>query len=132
MNPAPLIFVELPSQRPRSASEFYTTVFGWSFAEVVPDRFYRAVTGALPNVGVIFAPEPPLHGTMTRPYFLVDDPAATIDTAVLAGATPIWEDLPLLELGWSSAFRDPWGLEIVAWTWAEGKGYDPRSIDHLE
>lgn len=153
--PNTLIFFDFPSDDPEASAEFYSAVFGWEIEPRPGGVFHRIVPGqnflvdgeqgptgnlhmGISNV-VNRRPHPdPENGTTTlnsggggpRVWILVsdDDDADAIQAKALErGATELWRHHFWAEFnGFSNAFIDPWGNEIVLWTKA---GDDPQIPD---
>ncbi|HSL57779.1 MAG TPA: VOC family protein [Acidimicrobiales bacterium] len=117
----PVVFVEIPTTDVEGAVAFYGAVFDWELTEVVPGEFWRVGTGRRPNLGIMRS-DTVGSGPMTRVYLQCDDPTATVARAVAAGGHELWAERPLLDLGRSAAFTDPFGVEVVAWRWNPGRG----------
>ncbi|MGA2398841.1 MAG: VOC family protein [Steroidobacteraceae bacterium] len=151
--PNTLIFVDLASDDPEAAGEFYAKVFGWKHEPRVPGIFHRLVPGekflnpdGSPSeignlhIGIHNAknarPYPTPAGTdprglsregrKARIWILVsadDSVERILADAEKLGAKTLWRNHYWKEFnGYNHAFRDPWGNEIVLWTYA---GTDP-------
>ena len=72
------------------------------------------------------------HGRKSRVWILISDDdsiEAVLDRAVSRGATVLWTNHFWAEFnGINSAFRDPWGNEIILWI--KG-GEDPQIPAHF-
>jgi catechol 2,3-dioxygenase-like lactoylglutathione lyase family enzyme len=149
--PNTLIFVDFPSNDPEATARFYAEVFGWEvegrpagkFHRIVPGQEFLLDDGTPSGVGNLHMgiyevgdarPNPRGYGDADLPsgrgprvYVLVSDDDTQdriLDAAVGLGATLLWRDHYWGEFnGFCSAFRDPWGTEIILW---EKGGDDPQ------
>ena len=157
--PNTLIFVDLASDDPDAAGEFYSQVLGWEddprldgqFHRMVPGQNFRNPDGSQSEIGNLHVgigncanlrphPDPagvePRHlstdGRKARVWIMVSDDDSIdriMDTAEKLGATILWRDHFWKEFnGYSHAFRDPWGNEIIMWVKA---GENPQIPDHF-
>ena len=157
--PNTLIFVDLASDDPDAAGEFYAEVLGWEddprldgqFHRMVPGQNFRNPDGSQSEIGNLHVgigncanlrphPDPagvePRHlstdGRKARVWIMVSDDDSIdriMDTAEKLGATILWRDHFWKEFnGYSHAFRDPWGNEIIMWVKA---GENPQIPEHF-
>ena len=157
--PNTLIFVDLASDDPDAAGEFYSQVLLWEddprldgqFHRMVPGQNFRNPDGSQSEIGNLHVgigncanlrphPDPagvePRHlstdGRKARVWIMVSDDDSIdriMDTAEKLGATILWRDHFWKEFnGYSHAFRDPWGNEIIMWVKA---GENPQIPDHF-
>ncbi len=113
--PNPVIFVDFPTPDPEATSQFYETLFGWTYKRRPAGEFHEVLPGVKPNLGIHLESEP-VTGPVPRVYVLVDDPPKYLEEAVAMGSTTLWEEKEWAEFGARyAAFRDPWGNEIVLW-----------------
>ncbi len=157
--PNTLIFVDLASDDPDAAGEFYSQVLGWEddprldgqFHRMVPGQNFRNPDGSQSEIGNLHVgigncanlrPHPdaagvePRHlstdGRKARVWIMVSDDDSIdriMDTAEKLGATILWRDHFWKEFnGYSHAFRDPWGNEIIMWVKA---GENPQIPEHF-
>lgn len=111
----PVIFVDFPTTDPEAMSNFYATLFGWTFNRRPAGEFHEVLPGVKPNLGIHRA-ESTMSGPVPRVYVMVDDPPAYLANAVSMGASVLWEEKEWPEFGARyAAFRDPWGAEICLW-----------------
>lgn len=111
----PVIFVDFPTSDPEAMSQFYATLFGWSFNRRPADEFHEILPGTKPNLGM-HRSDDPMIGSVPRVYVMVEDPPTMLRRAEELGATVLWEERHWDEFGGDlAAFRDPWGAEIVLW-----------------
>lgn len=144
--PNTLIFVDFPSDDPEASAEFYEAVFGWEIEPRPGGVFHRVVpggnfllddgtpgpTGNL-HLGISNVAKRRPHpdednatvelnrgGGGARIWILVSDDEdgdAMLERAVQRGATELWRHHYWAEFnGFSNAFEDPWGNELVLWT----------------
>ena len=156
--PNTLIFVDLPSDDPEAAGNFYAEVFGWEndprpgeFHRMVPGQNFVGPDGKQSEIGNLHLginnsanmrphPEPngveprelSREGRKPRIFILVsdDDSADRImTTAVQLGAKILWRNHYWTEYnGYNDAFRDPWGNDIILWSKA---GLNPQIPEHF-
>lgn len=107
--PGALGWVELMTRAPDRATEFYTTVFGWS---VNASEHYTqwgldgADFGGMVAMDDKFPHEVPAHWL---PYFAVEDVDATANAAVGAGGTMLMEPTSVPDGPRIAVLRDPQG-----------------------
>ena len=109
--PNPFVHLELNTPDLDKAKEFYGQMFGWSFTD-------------MPNPGGIystFKPDSgPGGGLMTMPdapagwgaYIGVDDIKAATAKAISLGATAIYANHEIPNVGWMTLLVDPTGARI--------------------
>jgi len=144
--PNTLIFVDFPSDDPVASAAFYQAVFGWEieprpagvFHRVVPGQNFQLDDGSQGPTGNLHLgisnvvnqrPHPVADngsvelnsgGGGPRIWILVsddNDADEMLETAVANGATELWRHHFWAEFnGFSNAFEDPWGNQIVLWT----------------
>ena len=153
--PNTLIFFDFASDDPVASAEFYEAVFGWEIEPRPAGEFHRIVPGQNFMVDDEQGPTGNLHLGISnvvnrRPHPNSDNGTATLNTggggpriwilvsddddadeihqkALDRGATELWRHHFWAEFnGFSNAFIDPWGNEIVLWTKA---GDDPQIPD---
>ncbi len=152
--PNTLIFVDFASDDSDASAEFYEEVFGWevesreggSFHRIVPGQNFQIDDGSQGPTGNLHLgisniqnrrPHPtPANGNVKlqrggggpRIWILVsddDDGDEILARAVARGATELWRHHYWAEFnGFSNAFEDPWGTEIILWI----KGGDDPAI----
>ncbi|MEP1869295.1 MAG: VOC family protein [Paraglaciecola sp.] len=144
--PNTLIFVDLTSDDPAAAGDFYAAVFGWEndprplgvYHRMVPGGVMRDSEGNDTSIGNFHLgihkaenvrphPRPDgveprfmaTEGRKARVWILISDDdsiEAVLERATALGATVLWKDHFWAEFnGINSAFRDPWGNEIILW-----------------
>jgi len=144
--PNTLIFVDFPSDDPVASAAFYEAVFGWEieprpagvFHRVVPGQNFQLDDGSQGPTGNLHLgisnvvnqrPHPNTDngsvelnsgGGGPRIWILVsddNDADVMLETAVAHGATELWRHHFWAEFnGFSNAFEDPWGNQLVLWT----------------
>lgn len=152
--PNSVIFVDLPSDDPEAAGEFYAQVFGWVnegrpagiFHRLDPGGKFKNPDGSDSEIGNLHVgiynstnarPHPNPEGTeprdlvtgrATRLWVLVSDDDSVdriLSTAEKLGAEILWRDHYWKEFnGINAGFRDPWGNEVNLWI----KAGDPPQI----
>ncbi|HEV7646712.1 MAG TPA: VOC family protein [Actinophytocola sp.] len=101
---------------PARAAAFYTAVFGWAY-ESTGD--YHHVAGSSPAGGLTTG------GPRTKPYFVVDDVAATAGRARELGGTATGPARS--KSGWSAEVEDGHGTRLALWQPADGyRDDDPK------
>ncbi|MEU9286067.1 VOC family protein [Streptomyces sp. NPDC048275] len=107
--PGALGWVELMTRAPDRATEFYTTVFGWSLSasEDYPQwGIAGADFGGMVTMGEHFPHEVPAHWL---PYFAVEDVDDTAAATVGAGGSMLMEPTSVPEGPRIAVLRDPQG-----------------------
>jgi predicted enzyme related to lactoylglutathione lyase len=123
----PVVFAHIAVPDLDAAATFYRAALHWTAITVLaPDGspvMIRCSTGAKPNVGLV--PGVPSPGGCSI-YVLCEHLEATARQWVAAGGT-VRAPEPFAELGQRLAAADPWGNEIMLWSWEAGKGWRPAS-----
>ena len=156
--PNSLIFVDLASDDPARAGDFYAKVLGWTHDPRYAGLWHRMVPGGKfsnkdgstsevshLNFGIFRAdnarphpnpsgvePRTLAQGRRTRIWIEVsadDTPERILETAESLGATILWRNHYWSEYnGYNHAFRDPWGNDIVLW---KDAGENPTIPPHF-
>lgn len=151
--PNTLIFVDFVSDDTGASAKFYEEVFGWevehreaaNFHRIVPGQNFQVDDGSQGPTGNLHLgissnvnrrPHPnPDNGNVDvkrggggpRIWILVsddDDGDAILERALERGAKELWRHHHWAEFnGFSNAFEDPWGCELILWT---KSGDDPQ------
>ena len=112
----PFCHVELHTQEPAKAKDFYQNLFDWALEDVpVGEITYTMVNVGEGTGGGIMqnpVPDAPSHWLA---YILVDDVAASTEKAQALGATVVQELTEIPGYGWFSVIADPTGAAIGLW-----------------
>lgn len=112
----PFVHVELQTQDPERATEFYRNLLDWQL-EGVPmgDATYTMIGVGEGTGGGIM--KNPVAGAPSSwlAYVLVDDVAATTEKAKSLGATVAQEVTEVPGYGWFSIIADPTGAALGLW-----------------
>ena len=109
--------IELATDDPVAASEFYSKLFGWKIQAMPnPDghgeyRMFQTPNGG----GGITAKMMPEQPTAWTPYITVDSVVATLDAAGKLGGGTILGHTPIGEMGAIAVMRDPSGGVVGLW-----------------
>jgi uncharacterized protein len=115
----PIVHVEIPSNEPKQAGEFYSSLFDWKL-ELDPNFNYLQFdaqggpSGAFVQVGE-------QGGTQVSPgkllvYIHSDDIDATLDKVVSLGGKTVVPKTEIPKMGWFGIFTDPTGNAIGLFT----------------
>ena len=114
----PFVHVELNTDNPSKATDFYTALFSWT-TQVMP----AGDNGA--TYTMLFDGESPFGGiqqkqkknapTMWLPYVGVTDLAAKVSTARDLGAKIIVDEMPVMGAGTLAVIEDPTGATVAFW-----------------
>jgi uncharacterized protein len=113
--------IELATDDPVGASDFYSKLFGWKIqAMPSPDghgdyRMFQTPNGG----GGITAKMMPEQPTAWTPYVTVDSVAATLEEAGKLGGGTILGHTPIGDMGAIAVMRDPSGGVIGLWETAQ-------------
>jgi uncharacterized protein len=112
----PFVHVELQTNDPARARQFYTSLFGWKLQDVpMPDGTYTMIdVGGGTGGGMMRNPAPgaPSHWLA---YVGVDDIGASTKKAKELGATVLVDVTEVGEFGWMSVITDPTGATLAMW-----------------
>jgi uncharacterized protein len=112
----PFVHVELQTNDPARARQFYTSLFGWKLQDVpMPDGTYTMIdVGGGTGGGMMRNPVPgaPSHWLA---YVGVDDIGASTKKAKELGATVLVDVTEVGEFGWMSVITDPTGATLAMW-----------------
>jgi predicted enzyme related to lactoylglutathione lyase len=114
----PFVHVELSTNDPARAREFYTALFGWKLQDVpMPggDGSYTMIdVGGGTGGGMMRNPVPgtPSHWMA---YVGVDDIDASTKRARELGAAVVVDVMAVGDFGWMSVITDPTGATIAMW-----------------
>jgi predicted enzyme related to lactoylglutathione lyase len=105
--------VELQTDDPQAAKDFYHQLFGWEF-EDIPQMSYTRFAAPGADGGIM---RNPIAGSVSHwaPYFLVEDVAGTTKTAVQLGGTVTIDTMEVPGHGWLSLITDPTGATFGIW-----------------
>lgn len=110
--PGGVSYLRIPAPDPKSAADFYATVFGWTVDTDREDPSFADGSGHV--IGHFRADLAVAGDAGVKPYVYVDDVGATLALAVATGATTSTEPYPEGNLT-VATFRDPAGNEIGVW-----------------
>ncbi len=109
---------ELTTPEPKKATEFYGTLFGWTFDVMdMGTGPYHVVKAADSAIGGIMAP--PMAGVPPNwcPYVTVNDVDATAKQAVAIGGKVLVGPMDIPTVGRMAVLQDPQGAVINAITY---------------
>ena len=108
-----LVYFELPAADPSRSTEFYKSLFGWSFNKMEgPMEYYMTEAGGQPGGGLY-----PAQGGDDRTakiYFDTDDIEASLAQVRELGGTA-GEKSPVPGMGWYAECQDPGGTKFSLW-----------------
>ena len=112
----PFCHVELQSNDPTKAKEFYKGMFDWGMEEMpMGETTYTMIqVGEGTGGGIMKNPVPnvPSHWLA---YILFDDVAASTDKARSLGGNVLMDKIEIPNVGWFSVIQDPTGAAIGLW-----------------
>jgi len=112
----PVVHWEMWSEDPGRASEFYSTVFGWSIRNIPEMDYHFAEKGGESGIGGgIMKPKAGPWPAKLTFYIDVDNLAASREKIVAAGGKIIVEQVDVPGVGSMSLFEDPDGRVIGLW-----------------
>ena len=105
---------------PKGATEFYGGLFGWSFADQMPDgsptSYFVATLRDLPVAGVGGQPEGTPDGPATWSHYVaVESADQAAAKAKNAGGSVIMEPFDVLDAGRMAVLADPEGASFCVW-----------------
>jgi len=112
------VHLELGTDDPKGASDFYKKLFGWKLQDMpMPDgstytTFSTPAGGPGGGIGGKMNPQQP---TAWLPYIGVKSVKATVEKARSLGANVIVDYMPVMEMGALGIFVDPTGATIGLW-----------------
>ncbi len=112
------VHVELNTDDPSKATDFYTALFDWK-AEVVPagqngDTYTMIFDGAAPIGGIQKKPMGDAP-TMWLPYVGVADLSGTVSSARNLGAKIVVDEMAVMGFGALAIIEDPTGAILAFW-----------------
>jgi len=112
----PFCHVELLTDDPARAKEFYQSLFDWKLEDVPVDAMtYTMIeVGEGTGGGIMQNPVPGAPSSWLS-YVLVDDVAASTEKAKELGASVVQERLEVPGHGWFSVIVDPSGAALGLW-----------------
>jgi hypothetical protein len=112
--PNPFVHVELATNDPAKAKEFYTGLFGWKLREMPEFDYTLIEVGEGTGGGIMKNPVPgsPSHWLA---YVLVDDVAVSTEKARSLGANIVKDITEVPGMGWFSVMIDPTGAALAMW-----------------
>ena len=118
-----LCHVEIRTRSIAKATEFYGSVFDWSFKEFVPSSYVFIDTGASPAgafAGVADVNKPLGTNNGICNYFHVADCAASEALVTSLGGRILVSQMEVPGMGRFGVTVDPWGNEVGLWEPAAG------------
>lgn len=108
--------VELSTDDPAKAKEFYGALFNWKLQDMdMGGMTYTGIdTGAKPGGGMQKKPMPEAP-TAWLTYVHVEDVAATLEKATQLGGTVVVPKTPIPNMGFFGIIVDPTGASIGVW-----------------
>ena len=103
--PGKLVHFELPAKDAARAREFWTGVFGWTFADPMGAEYWMTRTGEEQG-GAVYSPEGEASGLLA--YFDTDNIEVTIEQ-VRAGGGTANDRQPIPHVGWFAHCTDTEG-----------------------
>jgi hypothetical protein len=113
----PFVHVELSTNDPARAREFYTALFGWKLHDVpMPGggSYTMIDVGGGTGGGMMQNPVPGIPSRWMA-YVDVDDINASTKRARELGAAVVVDVMAVGEFGWMSVITDPTGATIAMW-----------------
>lgn len=112
----PFCHVELHTQDPDKAKEFYQSLFDWKLEDVpMGEMSYTMIeVGEGTGGGIMQNPVPGAPSSWLS-YVLVDDVAASTEKAKELGASVVQERMEVPGYGWLSVIADPSGAALGLW-----------------
>jgi predicted enzyme related to lactoylglutathione lyase len=109
----PFVHVELHTQDPGKAKNFYGKLFDWKLQDV-PEMNYTIIdVGETGRGGGIMKSPMPEAMPQWVPYVLVDDVSSYTNKAKSLGATILQDTTEIPDVGWFSMLLDPTGAAIA-------------------
>jgi uncharacterized protein len=118
----PFCHMELTTDNPGKAKEFYGKLFGWGLEDTqMPNGTYTMVTaGEGPGGGIMQKPNPQVP-TAWLPYVLVDSVESTVAKARQLGGKIMMDKQVIPQMGAFAIVSDPTGGAIGVWEEAKKK-----------
>lgn len=119
-------WVDTSQPDPEAALRFYSGLFGWEFADVMPEgsegKYFigRIRGGDVAAVGSMPDGAPPLP--MWNTYIWVDSADAAVTTAKAAGGGVAVEPYDVMDAGRMAVLTDPEGAAFCVWQAKNNKG----------
>ena len=110
--PGQIVHLEIPADDTAQSREFWGSMFGWEFESFPGPSEYHMTQISDGTGGAISNMEPGKLGT--RVYFDVDDIGEGIGRVQELGGEA-GEALPVPNMGWFAACKDPHGNEFGLW-----------------
>ncbi len=111
------VHLELTTDEPNSAREFYSKLFSWDFEEIDMGEAgsYFMVRPTDGPEGGITGKQMPEQPTAWMPYVQVEDIGATITKSEGLGGQTIMPETPIPGMGTFAVLRDPTGATLGIW-----------------
>lgn len=110
----PFIHVELATEDPPRAKQFYKSLFNWRIEEIPGMDYMMIEVGEGTGGGMMKNPVPG-RSSHWLSYVLVDDVAAMTKKAKSLGASVAKDVTEVPDAGWFSVIVDPAGAELGLW-----------------
>lgn len=108
--------VELTTDDPKKAKEFYGKLFSWAFEdEPMPGGTYTMIKPGEGPGGGMMKKQSPQMATQWLPYILVESVADTVVQAKKLGGKVMMDKTPIPEMGAFAVIADPTGGVIGVW-----------------
>jgi uncharacterized protein len=114
----PFCHVELHTDTPSAAKEFYGALFKWKYEDSpspVPGGVYTHIKVGEGTGGGLMKKAMPEAPTAWLPYVLVDNVSDTLKKARELGAKVIVDKVSVPEMGAFAVFVDPLGAALGIW-----------------
>ena len=111
------VHLELTTDEPNSAREFYGELFAWSFEEMDMGEggsYFMVKPGDGPDGGIT-GKQMPEQPTAWMPYVQVEDIGATITKSESLGGRTVMPETPIPGMGTLAVLRDPTGATLGIW-----------------
>lgn len=105
----PFVHVELHTQDPEKAKNFYGRMFGWKFEEMADMDYTIIKVGQGTGGGILKT----ASKAAWVPYVLVNDIGVFTEKAASNGAELLTDVTEIPRIGWFSMFRDPAGASFA-------------------
>lgn len=117
-----IVHVEIPTQDPAAANQFYGNLFGWKhefFSNLDYHRFYTASgpDGGYVKLDSAFAKDADHKLGQVRISVLTDDITSTLAKAEALGGKTVKPKTEIPDMGWYAIFSDPEGNLIGLFTY---------------
>ena len=111
----PFVHVELQTQDPTKARQFYQGLFDWKFEEWGGSTPYTVINVGEGTGGGLMKSPMPGAPSQWLAYALVSDVAASTQKAKSLGGKVLVEPMKVEEHGWLGVIQDPTGAVLGLW-----------------